>query len=40
MRHLCETISTPILQLPPQPAPRDDLDDLIYPEDGWLVSDR
>ena len=30
----------PILTLPPRPAPRDDLDDLIYPEDGWLVSDR
>ena len=29
-----------ILTLPPRPAPRDDLDDLIYPEDGWLVSDR
>ena len=30
----------PILTLPPRHAHRDDLDDLIYPEDGWLVSDR
>lgn len=32
--------STPILNLPPRPAPRDDLDDLIFREEGWLVSDR
>jgi len=32
---------TPIL-LPqgPYPAPRDDLDDLIFRNEGWLVSDR
>ena len=40
MRRLSETISTPILQLPPQPAPRDDLDDLIFRGEGWWVSDR
>ena len=40
MRRLCETISTPILQLPPQPDPRDDLDDLIFRGEGWWVSDR
>ena len=40
MRRLSETMSTPILQLPPQPAPRDDLDDLIFRGEGWWVSDR
>ena len=30
----------PILNLPSRPAPRDDLDDLIVREEGWLVSDR
>ena len=40
MRRLSETISTPILQPPPQPAPRDDLDDLIFRGEGWWVSDR
>ncbi len=30
----------PILNLPPRPAPRDDLDDLIFREEGWLASDR
>ena len=38
MRRLSETISTP--KLPPQPAPRDDLDDLIFRGEGWWVSDR
>ena len=40
MRRLSETISTPILQPPPQTAPRDDLDDLIFRGEGWWVSDR
>lgn len=31
---------TPILNLPQRPAPRDDLDDLIFREESWLVSDR
>ena len=30
----------PILTLPSRPAPRDDLDDLIFREEGWTVSDR
>lgn len=30
----------PILNLPPCPAPRDDLDDLIFQAEGWLASDR
>lgn len=30
----------PILNLPERPAPRDDLDDLIFRGEGWLVSDR
>ena len=30
----------PILNLPSRPAPRDDLDDLIFREEGWLASDR
>ena len=29
-----------ILNLPSRPAPRDDLDDLIFREEGWLASDR
>lgn len=32
--------TTPILTLPPQPAPQDDLDDLIFRGEGWLASDR
>lgn len=32
--------TTPILNLPPRPAPRDDLDDIIFREEGWLASDR
>ena len=32
--------STPILSLPRRPDPRDDLDDLIFRGEGWLVSDR
>ena len=31
---------TPILNLPQVPRPRDDLDDLIFREEGWLASDR
>jgi|GEM_PF-2623117 len=31
---------TPILNLPQRPVPRDDLDDLIFREESWLVSDR
>lgn len=30
----------PILNLPNRPTPRDDLDDLIFREEGWLASDR
>ena len=30
----------PILNLPSRSAPRDDLDDLIFREEGWLASDR
>ena len=35
-----EETKTPILNLPRRPAPRDDVDDLIFREEGWLVSDR
>ena len=35
-----EKHTTPILTLPPRPAPRDDLDDLIFREEGCLASDR
>ncbi len=27
-------------RLSPRPAPRDDLDDLIFQEEAWLTSDR
>ena len=40
MRRLSETISTPILQLPPQPDPRDDLDDLIFSDSSWQPSSK
>ena len=30
----------PILDLPNRPVPRDDLDDLIFREEGWMASDR
>lgn len=30
----------PILNPLPRPAPRDDLDDLIFQEEGWMASDR
>ena len=40
MGRLSETISTPILQRPPQHDPRDDLDDLIFRGENWWVSDR
>ena len=32
--------NAPLLTLPPRPAPRDDLDDLIFREEGWQASDR
>lgn len=32
--------SVPIPNLPRRPAPRDDVDDLIFREEAWLVSDR
>ena len=32
--------TTPILNLPSRPAPRDDLDDLIFQEEAWMASDR
>jgi hypothetical protein len=36
-----EERKTPILNLPPRPAPGKDLDDLIFrEEEGWMVSDR
>ena len=35
-----EKHTTPILTLPPLAAPRDDLDDLIFREEGWLAIDR
>lgn len=35
-----DEIKTPILTIPTHPAPRDDVDDLIFREEGWLISDR
>ena len=35
-----EEHTAPILTLPPRPAPRVDLDDLMFREEGWMVSDR
>jgi hypothetical protein len=32
--------SAPVLHLPPRPASGKDVDDLIFREEGWLVSDR
>ena len=31
---------TTILNLPRRPDPRDDVDDLIFRDEGWLASDR
>lgn len=31
---------TPILTPPRSPAPREDIDDLIFREENWLISDR
>ena len=35
-----EERKTPILEQPPQPAARDDLDDMIFRGERWLISDR
>ena len=35
-----EQANTPILTQPRRPAPRDDVDDLIFREESWLASDR
>jgi hypothetical protein len=35
-----EKENTTTLNVPPRPAPRPDLDDFIFQDEGWQISDR